>query len=745
MHRQVLNTLTPYLGKRAEALLQEGAVRLGKKLEDLSPEDLQTLLKGPVYRELQGRLPKGEARKVVEELLKELSPPDLGPLEAGLKRFGLYLDWPEVGRLRALYRRLQERFDQGLYREALNLLEELKEKLEEALLRQREEIAHLEEAFSRVRHLGGPKVRRLEALISTIKEAQAQEVLAQAEVERARQLALELRKLSESSALRLLDLSPKQGETPPSSPEDHPITVEDFSEEELIIDLDALPEEERQHLRALELEEEKHRLERLKERYAHVLDRVDLAQAEALLEKGTPLGEKLSKLEEELQRAEEGKRAETLAQLILLEERARNLGGEVLEEVRLAQATLQEGGWPDLEALTRKLEAKEAERRRILELEKEREALLEELQRDPSFSDLLEEVRSLPQERLNELPNLKERYLARLREKDARAHLLALAQAVLPGEDLEGLSLEDLKARLLTSLEQRLAELKAKAEALGIELDLKEAEAALAEGRPFDPRPLEHALEVVLSQRRLLALEELSRLEALAQRYRGLGGEAVLERIQEERAKPLPSVLPIRQALSALARKQEAIRAGLRTRLLAFFQTYEPLRTLEGETARRLRPMAEVLKTALDRLDRLGPGGLLKTEAILTEAEPLLSALKKEEEAAKSVLRALKSEDLESLLKTLETPTSPKGDGLDLAPLRIPGVETLDTLDNLPVLRPLAEAWARLDEIKGPGKALVVYWGREALVLLRIRERLIGALMDRHVVSHFLMEAERLH
>lgn len=757
MYRQVLSALTPYLGKKAEALLREGALRLGKPLEELSPKDLEILLKNSVYRALQGRLPKEEARDIVESLLKDLAPLDLKPLEEGLKRFNLYLDWPEVGRLRALYRKLQTSPEAGLYREALDLLEDLEEKLEGALLEQAKDLAYLEEVLSRVKDLGGPKARRLESLLSTLKEAQSQGLLAQAEVERARQIALELRKLVESSAIRVLEAKEKPQPTPEAPGEDILLTVDDFAEEELIIDLDTLPEEEKRRLQALELEEERRRLKQLKERYARVLDRVDLKGAEARLEAGTPLGEQLLELEEALKKAEKELRAETLAQLLMLEEKARTLVasplgeyrvasplGEhreatpLLEEIRLAQATFQEGGWPDLEALIRKVEEKEAEIRRLSELEEERKALLEALEQDPAFAPLLEEVKGLPTERLSELPALREKYLALLKEKDERAHLLALAQGVL-GEGFQTLPTQALKERLLRALEERLKALKEKAQALGVDLDLEEAEAALREGRPFDPRPSELVLEQALAERKALALEELSRLEALARRYLGLGGETVLERIQQERQKPLPDPTPIRKALSALKRRVESFRNALRARLVAFFQTYEPLRLLEGETARRLRPLMGLLKTALERLDRLGPRGLQEVERLLREAEPLLEALKKEEEAARSVLSTLKGKELEALLGVFE-------EGPDLSVLRLPGVEKLELLENAPFAHPLAEAWGRLDgHLKAKGKALVVYFSKGALVLVRLRGKPVLGLMDRGVVSHFLLEAKGLN
>jgi len=154
----ILETLRRHLGTRAEAVLEEGLKRLGKRQEELSPKDGETLLKGLAFRELQARLPAKEAKRVVEEALQKLSAPsepaDLEALEAGLKRFGLYLDWPEVARYRALVNRLRQDPDPRLMREAKALLEALEEKLEEALLRQAKDLAHLEESLERVRHLG---------------------------------------------------------------------------------------------------------------------------------------------------------------------------------------------------------------------------------------------------------------------------------------------------------------------------------------------------------------------------------------------------------------------------------------------------------------------------------------------------------------------------------------------------------------------------------------------------------------
>ena len=117
----------------------------------------------------------------------------------------------------------------------------LEEKLEEALLRQAQDLAHLEEALERVRPLGGPKVRRLESLIQIVREAHREGTLAQGEVERARALALELRKYLASSAVQPATLPEMVFET---QEEDVLVTVEEAPalEEELVIDLESLAE-----------------------------------------------------------------------------------------------------------------------------------------------------------------------------------------------------------------------------------------------------------------------------------------------------------------------------------------------------------------------------------------------------------------------------------------------------------------------------------------------------------------------
>jgi len=732
----ILETLRRHLGTRAEAVLEEGLKRLGKRQEELSPKDGETLLKGLAFRELQARLPAEEAKRVVEEALRKLSAPsepaDLEALEAGLKRFGLYLDWPEVARYRALVNRLRQDPDPRLMREAKALLEALEEKLEEALLRQAKDLAHLEESLERVRHLGGPKVRRLEKLVETVREAQKEGLLAQAEVERARSLALELRKLLESSVARPPTLPEIVFETQEEPPEDVFLTVEEAGE--LIVDLEALPEEAARRLEALEVEEEGRRLEELLARHAHLLQEPTvsplLAEVQALLEAGKPAGEKLSLLEAALKEAEANLRAEKKARLIQLEAGLRALPlpeaakASLEAAFALAEETLREGGLPDLKPLEGELARLEAEARRQEEerrkLEAEMEALARELAaKGEAFAPLLEELRAVPLEALPQrLPEIKARYAALLMTQGEEAAL---------------------KAKLKEA-EEELKALRPEALALGLWESLEKAEEALAKGELPDLAALRREVAQAREAARREALEELSRMEALAERFLGFGGEGVLRLIAEEKAKPLPDPTPVARALQALKRRLEAKREEVLTRLTALFQAYEGLEGFQSETHRRLRPLLQFLQSAKERLPRLGPKGLAQVEKTLAEAENLLEELKKEAEAAKSILKEIQGADLEALLGVFEEKPP-----LDLDRFRLPGVEALGFLEESPPLpkEALQELKRALEPLRGLFQEegpVALLLGQKALVLVPFSGRTLVALMEPGALSAFLLE-----
>ncbi len=466
-------------------------------------------------------------------------------------------------------------------------------------------------------------------------------------MERARKLALDLRKLLESSVARaptLPEIVFETAEEAPKHPTEALLTVEEAGdlEGELVIDLQALPEEAAKRLQALEVEEERRKLEGLLSRYAPLLERATvsplLSEVEALLEAGTPAGEKLLLLEKAFQEAEANLRAERRARLIQLSEALRSLPlpqaakAPLENALGLAEETLREGGLPDLLPLEGELRRLEEEARRREEearhLEEERRALLRELEgKGEAFLPLLQELQGLPPEALPErLPELKARYAALLKAQGEEAALKAkLAEAA---QDLEALREEAL--------------------ALGLEGLWAEAERALQEGNLQALEALRKALGEARARAKQMALEELARLQGLAERFRGFGGESLLKAIEEEKAKPEPNPAPIARALQALKRRLEAKREELLTRLTAFFQTHAHLQGFQSETARRLKPLLSVLESAKEKLPRLGPKGLLQVESTLAQAEALLKELEKEAEAAKAVLRELRGADLEA-------------------------------------------------------------------------------------------------
>ncbi len=220
-------------------------------------EQLDPILKGPVFKQLQVAMPPDAAREAVEEILSAMrdaeaptpAPDDPGPdpsapsppgpgadrsatgrsapdaetpdraaaavapaeahpelerLRAALRPFNLYFEWPEVRRLRAQLGRAHEAHETGgevdaLLTEAADTLQEVEQKLEDRLVEQAEQVASLEEAFEQVRGLGGAKVRRLESLLRRIRDAQENRQLADAEIERGSGLVRELRKMQASS------------------------------------------------------------------------------------------------------------------------------------------------------------------------------------------------------------------------------------------------------------------------------------------------------------------------------------------------------------------------------------------------------------------------------------------------------------------------------------------------------------------------------------------------------------------
>ncbi|PYE55694.1 hypothetical protein [Deinococcus yavapaiensis] len=226
LYRTPLRMLSDLVSPKAlERIFDSGARARGKTLADLNHTDIADLLKRDVFKRLQLSVPAPLAKKRVQDVLDALDQDSnkntairnedsiLVALEGSARRFSLYFDWPEVQKLRALLNVARNEMDAGksvpgLLDEGMGLVATLERRLSEGLVTQAQDIAELKSELKRFSGIGGPKLRRLEGLIAQVEEAQVQDTLSPAEVERARRLALDLRKLVESSVVADLGTVP---------------------------------------------------------------------------------------------------------------------------------------------------------------------------------------------------------------------------------------------------------------------------------------------------------------------------------------------------------------------------------------------------------------------------------------------------------------------------------------------------------------------------------------------------------
>ena len=204
--------------------LKEGLRQHGRSPETADLATIEQILKVQIYRQLQVSMPVTAAKTAVSDIVERLrqvsGQPGSGSgsnsrglasqaellerLQVALRPFNLYFEWPEVQKLRAQIQLLETEHESGreayaLGQDAEAQLEMVVQKLEDQLVLQARELGELREALEQVRSLGGQKVRRLETFVNQIQGSQGERQLAPAEIERARRLARDLRKLMESS------------------------------------------------------------------------------------------------------------------------------------------------------------------------------------------------------------------------------------------------------------------------------------------------------------------------------------------------------------------------------------------------------------------------------------------------------------------------------------------------------------------------------------------------------------------
>jgi chromosome segregation protein len=212
--------------------LNEGLQRLGKDASNVGFRDMEKVLKGGIYRQLQVKLPAGQAKNRIQQVIDSIAKYDTGDnateseatvlkrqdtnltaLEDALKRFNLYFEWPEVQKFRAQINVIREQHAvkrpvPELIKDAQTQLGTLERKLSDLLVRQNRDVLELKHDLDRVRSVGGPRVKRLESLVTQLETSQGKGEITPAEVERARKLASELRKMVESSVVT----TPTEGE-----------------------------------------------------------------------------------------------------------------------------------------------------------------------------------------------------------------------------------------------------------------------------------------------------------------------------------------------------------------------------------------------------------------------------------------------------------------------------------------------------------------------------------------------------
>lgn len=389
--------------------LKEGMSQIGSSPEAIELTELERILKAQIYRQLQVAMPLEQAKETISRILERLRSLDTGAqprdptpapldgqqtalaeLQAAIRPFNLYFEWPEVQKLRAQIQLLEGEQSEG--REAGNLLRDAREqlrsvaqKLEDSLVIQARDLGELTGLLEQVHSLGGPKVRRLENLLGQIREAQDQRQLATAEVERARKLGTDLRKLLESSVLAQQEQVPadETGILEVDQDEDEPLALVRDVEEGV-----------NARLLMIDLESERFDLGAIESSHAQLLEhqpelRKEIDRLREAVDAGTPIGEELGPLRERLDRAAEEARVALSEDLAAIADDALRLRqhsdvGELSQAVQVARGVLEKS-LPDLNDIrhVRDLHALASERAKAAEkleaeAEEERQARLRE-------------------------------------------------------------------------------------------------------------------------------------------------------------------------------------------------------------------------------------------------------------------------------------------------------------------------------------------------------------------------------
>ncbi len=364
--------------KALERILSDAARERHTSLSALDIPTLQDILKRDIYKRLQLSVPAALAKRRVQDVLDSLNDESgqltlashstqIVTLEDQARQFALYFDWPETQRLRAVLSVARQTTAEGrdaelLLQEGSELIENLERKLSEGLVTQGQDLSELKANMARVGGVGGPKIKRLDALIRQISEAQDSRTLLPAEVERALGLTLTLRKQVESSVVQTL--KPDRREMVESlNLHEQDTQGQDLHGQDEVqpFDMSLLTPEAQARVQTLEREHETRQLTELAREYAALLLQHAPLEAELQLLRersatGQVLGESaLESLRERLTAArsaavvgQQDRLTELAQRLARLAELAGNGPSDGLQVayqgLSVAQATLQAGG-----------------------------------------------------------------------------------------------------------------------------------------------------------------------------------------------------------------------------------------------------------------------------------------------------------------------------------------------------------------------------------------------------------------
>ena len=208
--RELEAVLSPRLVSQA---LHEGLASAGKTAETLTLQDAEAILQNRVLPRLTSSLGEVKAKETAQGISGRLieaaagsakaltmstQARQIGLLQAAAKPFNIYFEWSETQKLRAQLSLIENEHAAG--RSAAELIAAagvqlgvLQQKLNDQLSVQARELALLETTWQEHSMLKSPKVRRLSGLLELIRGAQEAQQRVPAEVERAHQLAGDLR------------------------------------------------------------------------------------------------------------------------------------------------------------------------------------------------------------------------------------------------------------------------------------------------------------------------------------------------------------------------------------------------------------------------------------------------------------------------------------------------------------------------------------------------------------------------